>query len=115
MRYPLVSSGWGLLPTMRGEEVIKVSNTKRLRVQVTLSPAMRLSLEVLAERTGLPISAQAMVVLRQGLDRTIQAEEGPRRLAAQNAVRNHAVWVEDPTTDRAVELEYRAAMEQGES
>lgn len=82
---------------------------QRNRVQVTVSHPMRVALEVLAERSNLPLSSQAMVLLRQALDRTMQTDEVRRRVAHHVAQRNHAMWLEDTTTERAVELAYEAS------
>lgn len=88
----------------------------RCRLQLSLSPAMRLSLEVLAARTGLPVSAQATMILRQALDRTIHSAEVQRRLGDHNARRNHAMWQEEVQVDHAIETEYaRLAQEGGNS
>lgn len=82
---------------------------KRNRVAVTLSPAVRIALDMQAERTGLPRSAQAQVLLRQALHQTINSAECKRRLEMHTAQRTHAEWIEDTTNDRATELEYEQA------
>lgn len=74
------------------------------RVQVTVSPAMTVALGMLAERNGLTVSAQATLTLRQALDRTMNSVECQRRLRQHTAQRNHATWVQDQVTDRAVEV-----------
>lgn len=87
---------------------------QRNRVQVTVSYPMRVALEVLAERSNLPLAAQAMVLLRQALDRTMQTDEVRQRVSRHVAQRNHSMWLEDTTTERAVELAYEATI-QGEA
>jgi hypothetical protein len=79
------------------------------RIQVTVSPAMLCALDLLAERNTLTVSAQATLTLRQALDRTIGSAECLRRLRAHTATRNHATWLQDQTTDRAVERLVEAA------
>jgi hypothetical protein len=76
---------------------------RRNRIMVTISPAMHCALELLAERTGIPLATQAAVVLRMALDRTIQSAEGRARLRARLTGRTRNEWVED-TVD-GVELE----------
>jgi len=73
------------------------------RIQVTVSPAMTVALGILAERSGLTMSAQATLVLRQALDRTMNSAEAVRRLRMHTAQRNHATWAQDMVADRAVE------------
>lgn len=77
------------------------------RLQITVSPAMTVALEMLAERTGLTVSAQAMVLLRQSLERTIQSDRAQERLRQHTAQRNHATWQADMVADRAVEGVYQ--------
>lgn len=79
---------------------------RQTRVQVTVSPEMSVALEVLAGRTGLSVSAQAMVLLRQALDRTIGTEVVQRRLRAQRAQRTAADWRSDTGTTHMVETVY---------
>ena len=73
------------------------------RIQITVSPLMTIALGVLSERTGLTPSTQAMVLLRQALDRTISTDVVQTRYRAHKAQRNHATWMSDATTDHAVE------------
>lgn len=74
------------------------------RIQVTVSPAMTVALGMLADRNALTLSAQATLTLRQALDRTMGSAECQRRLRQHTAQRNHATWVQDQVTDRAVEV-----------
>ena len=73
------------------------------RIAVTLSPAMLTALELLAERSGLSVSTQAMVVLRAGLDRTIHSTEGQERIRAARASFTRDERIYEATTDRLVE------------
>lgn len=73
------------------------------RIQVTLSPAMRIALTLLAEKTGLAPSTQAMVVMRAALDRTIHSTEGQERLRQWRSRMNLSERIYDATTDRYVE------------
>lgn len=75
----------------------------RSRVSVTVSPAMTVALEILAERSNLPLATQAMVVLRAALDRTITSAEGQDRLRKRMAHRTVSEWREDAWADRVVE------------
>jgi hypothetical protein len=70
---------------------------------------MTVALSMLADRNTLTLSAQATLTLRQALDRTMQSAECQRRLREHTAQRNHATWMTDTTTDRAVELIYEQA------
>lgn len=77
--------------------------TRQYRVQVTVSTPMRIALELLADRTGLTPSTQAMVLLRQALARTMESEACQVRVRQHNAQRNAGTWAADTTTERAVE------------
>lgn len=79
------------------------------RIQVTVSPAMTVALQMLADRNTLTLSAQATLTLRQALDRTMNSAECQRRLRAHTAQRNHATWVQDQVSDRAVEVLHEQA------
>jgi hypothetical protein len=70
---------------------------------VTVSPAMTVALTMLAERSGLTVSAQATLTMRQALDRTMNSIECQRRLRQHTAQRSHATWAQDTVADRAVE------------
>jgi hypothetical protein len=76
------------------------------RLQVTVSPAMSIALEVLAARSGLTKAAQAMVVLRQGLARTIETSTVQERLRERRAQWTARQWQEDTTSEHAVEQAY---------
>jgi len=79
------------------------------RIAVTLSPAMRIALELLAERSGLAPSTQAMVVMRSALDRTIHSAECQQRIAARRGAWTTAERIYDATSDRLVENAYERA------
>jgi hypothetical protein len=79
---------------------------RQTRIQVTVSPEMSLALDVLAQRTGLSVSAQAMVILRQGLERTMQSAAVQSRRRAQVASRTAADWRSDQGTETMVETVY---------
>jgi len=81
----------------------------RNRVQVTVSPAMRVALTMLAEKTGLPMATQATVILRQALDRTINSAEGVARLREQQAHQTARDWSDDRSTETFVENVTREA------
>lgn len=55
------------------------------RISVTVSPSMTVALELLAERSGLPLASQALAVLRAALDRTIHSAEAQDRIRALRA------------------------------
>lgn len=52
------------------------------RLSITVSPAMTVALQILAERSGLPLTTQAQVLLRSALDRTIHSAEAQGRMRA---------------------------------
>ena len=79
------------------------------RLQVTVSPEMSVALGLLAERTGLQVSTQAMVLLRQALDRTIHSAECEERLRQRRADQTAAQWREDAAAARFVENRRRAS------
>lgn len=86
-----------------GEGGFKVS---RYRIQVTMSPAMMVALDVLAEKSGLAPATQAMVLLRSSLDRTINSEEGKRRLARYQSFATNQEWLDRRRIDKLVESAY---------
>lgn len=86
-----------------------MTNARRDRLQLTVSEPMRVALEVLVQRTGLPLSAQASMILRQALDRTIHTPEVQGRLARHRAHRTHAEWASETMTDHAIEEAYHHA------
>lgn len=69
------------------------------RIQVTLSPEMTVALEVLAAKSGLALATQAMVTLRQALDRTIQTEHVQLRVRQDAAFRTRDQWLQDTQTE----------------
>jgi len=79
---------------------------RQTRIQVTVSPEMTMALEVLSERTGLSTAAQAMVLLRQALDRTIGTAQVQARLAARRAQWTAADRRSDTGTNYMVEAVY---------
>jgi len=85
-----------------------MSNTtgKRPRLAVTLSPAMRIALDVLAARHNLPPSTEATMILRQALARTIETPEVRDAIARYNADRGVRSWREDMQLDHEVESRY---------
>ena len=62
---------------------------------VTVSREMTIALEVLCAKSGLAPSTQAMVILRQGLDRTIQSDAVQIRLKQEEAFRTRDEWLGD--------------------
>lgn len=66
---------------------------------VTVSREMTIALEVLAAKSGLAVSTQAMVILRQGLDRTIQSDAVQVRLKQEQAFRSRDEWLIDQSTE----------------
>lgn len=78
-------------------------NQRRDRLSVTVTPEMRVALEQLAERSGLLLSTQATVVLRQGLARTISTEAVQAAVRRYKAARNHAAWQADTMAETAIE------------
>lgn len=72
------------------------------RVGITVSREMRVALDVLAGKSGLALTTQAMVLLRQALDRTIQSEPVQIRLKQEQAFRSRDEWLLDQQTDTYV-------------
>lgn len=74
--------------------------TKRraTRVNVTVSREMTIALEALAAKSGLTLTTQAMVLLRQALDRTIATEGVQIRLKQEEAFRTRDQWLDDMST-----------------
>jgi hypothetical protein len=79
------------------------------RLQVTISPEMAVALAILAERSGLQTSTQAMVLLRQALDRTIGSAECQERLRVRKSNRSVQQWREDMAAERFVTTRRQAA------
>lgn len=69
------------------------------RLQVTVSREMTIALEVLAAKSGLGVATQALVVLRQGLDRTISSDPVQIRLKQEQAFRTRDEWLADMGTE----------------
>ena len=69
---------------------------------VTVSREMTIALEVLCMKSGLAPSTQAMVILRQGLDRTIQSDAVQIRLKQEEAFRTRDEWLGDQVTSTFV-------------
>jgi len=69
---------------------------------VTVSREMTIALEVLCSKSGLAPSTQAMVILRQGLDRTIQSDPVQIRLRQEEAFRTRDEWLGDQVTSTFV-------------
>jgi hypothetical protein len=63
---------------------------------------MRVALEVLAAKSGLAVTTQAMVTLRQALDRTITSEPVQLRIRQDQAFRTRDQWLTDAGTDAFV-------------
>jgi len=72
------------------------------RLGVTVSREMTIALEVLAAKSGLALTTQAMVVLRQGLDRTIASDPVQIRLRQEEAFRTRDEWLSDQSRDTFV-------------
>lgn len=79
------------------------------RVSVTVSHEMTVALEVLAGKSGLSLSTQAMVVLRQALDRTIASEPVQLRVRQDAAFRTRDQWLQDMQNDTYVSNALKAA------
>jgi hypothetical protein len=76
--------------------------TATTRVNLTVNHEMRVALEVLAGKSGLPVTTQAMVLLRQALDRTINSESVQLRIKEDRAFRTRDQWLLDAQTDAFV-------------
>jgi hypothetical protein len=85
------------------------------RIAVTVSEGMRVALDVLAERNGLPLSTQAMVLLRQSLDRTMSSDAVQSRLARHRAERTAAEWREETQVDHIVETAHAEVTRRAQS
>lgn len=75
---------------------------KQQRVNVTLNREMRVALEVLSAKSNLGIATQAMVLLRQALDRTIQSEPVQIRVKQEQAFRTRDEYLADMQADTYV-------------
>jgi hypothetical protein len=79
------------------------------RIGITVTREMRVALEVLAARTGLAVTTQAMVLLRQALDRTMASDAVQIRLKQERAFRTREDWLLDQQTETYVERAASAA------
>jgi uncharacterized protein YutE (UPF0331/DUF86 family) len=82
---------------------------------VTISPAMTVALEILSERSALPVATQATAVLRAALDRTIHSAECQDRLRAKTAFRTRYEWLADRYADVEAETALQALEEQSDA
>ena len=81
------------------------------RLNLTVNREMRVALEALSSKTGLAVTTQAMVVLRQALDRTIASEAVQLRIRQDAAFRTRDQWLLDTQTDAFVHNAIAAAEE----
>jgi hypothetical protein len=72
------------------------------RLNLTVNHEMRVALEVLSAKNGLAVTTQAMVVLRQALDRTITSEPVQLRIKQDRAFRTRDQWLSDASSDAFV-------------
>ena len=79
------------------------------RLQVTVSPAMLAAVTILAERNGVPRSTQAMISLRQALQRTMDTDECKARVAAGRPMMTAKERMHWMQIERLVESEYEQA------
>jgi hypothetical protein len=84
------------------EEVNEMSKRRATRLSLTVSREMTIALEILASKTNLGITTQAMVLLRQALDRTISSEAVQYRVKQDRAFQTRDEWLADTTTDTFV-------------
>jgi len=68
------------------------------RINLTVSLEMTVALEILASKSGLSLTTQAMVLLRQALDRTISSEAAQIRIRQEEAFRTRDQWLADQST-----------------
>jgi len=83
------------------------------RLNLTVSHEMTVALEFLAAKSGLALATQAMVSLRQALDRTIASEAVQLRIRQDAAFRTRDQWLTDTQTETYVNNALAAA--EGES
>jgi len=83
------------------------------RLNVTVSREMTVALEVLAAKTNLSLTTQAMVTLRQALHQTIMSDGVQLRLRQERALQTREDWLADRTSDTYVANALSAA--QGEA
>ncbi len=73
------------------------------RLQVTVTVEMTIALDFLAARTGHTRAAQATLMLRQALDRTIKSAAVQETYRRHVATRSQAAWLTDQGNERAVD------------
>lgn len=76
-----------------------MSTRRSSRLGITVSREMTIALEVLASKSGLALTTQAMVLLRQALDRTIASDPVQIRLKQEQAFRTRDEWLSDQSTE----------------
>lgn len=79
-----------------------MAKRRATRLGITVSREMTIALEMLAVKTGLSLTTQALVILRQGLDRTINSEPVQIRLKQERAFRTNEDWLADQSTETFV-------------
>ena len=79
------------------------------RLSVTVSPHMMVAIDHLCYRTGLSRASQAMTLLRQALDRTMQSEPVREALRRQLADQGVRARMRGESTEHFVERAYRGA------
>ena len=79
-----------------------MSKRRATRLSLTVSREMTIALEVLCAKSNLGLSTQAMVLLRQALDRTIQSDPVQLRVRQDRAFQTRDEWLSDTTTDTFV-------------
>lgn len=96
------------------KEVAGMPKGRSQRYMVTVNREMTIALEVLSAKSGLAPSTQAMVILRQGLDRTIASEAVQLRLRQEQAFRSRDAWLADQSADTFVANALSAAEGEGD-
>lgn len=79
------------------------------RVNLTINHEMIVALQILAAKSGLSLTTQAMVVLRQGLDRTITSEPAQLRIKQDRAFQTRDEWLRDQQADTFVSAAVKTA------
>jgi len=79
-----------------------MSKRRATRLSLTVSREMTIALEVLCAKSNLGLSTQAMVLLRQALDRTISSDAVQLRVRQDRAFQTVDEWLADTTTDTFV-------------
>ena len=80
-----------------------MSNRRATRLGLTVNREMTIALEVLCAKSNLGLATQAMVLLRQALDRTIQSDAVQLRVRQDRAFQTRDEWLADRTTDTFVQ------------